>query len=93
MNIICIHVDLSKGSDRSMRRHYQDGMTIVRKFGKPDLFITFTANPSWPEIKKCLRNGEFYIDRPDICVRVFYIKFNAFLNEILKKKIFGLCIK
>ncbi|KAG8232687.1 hypothetical protein J437_LFUL009935 [Ladona fulva] len=27
-------------------------MTYVRKHGHPDLFITFTCNSSWPEIKK-----------------------------------------
>ncbi|KAF0745191.1 ATP-dependent DNA helicase [Aphis craccivora] len=26
-------------------------MTYVRKFGRPDLFITFTCNPEWPELK------------------------------------------
>ena len=31
--------------DRFMQKCYQDSMTIVRKLGKPDLFITFTANP------------------------------------------------
>jgi Helitron helicase-like domain at N-terminus len=29
-------------------------MTLVGKFGKPDLFITFTANPKWPEIQNYL---------------------------------------
>jgi ATP-dependent DNA helicase PIF1 len=26
-------------------------MALVRKFGKPDLFITMTSNPNWEEIK------------------------------------------
>ena len=29
----------------------QDAMTYVRKYGYPDLFITTTTNPNWPEIK------------------------------------------
>ncbi len=39
------------GSPRSMNSHYQDAMAIVRRFGKPDFFITMTANGNWPEIK------------------------------------------
>ena len=30
-------------------------MAYVRKWGKPDLFITFAANPDWPEIKNNLK--------------------------------------
>ncbi len=36
---------------------YQDAMTIMSHFGKPDLFVTFTCNPKWPKvIKKLLSN-------------------------------------
>ncbi|MGH7238491.1 MAG: hypothetical protein ACREHG_00340, partial [Candidatus Saccharimonadales bacterium] len=38
------------GSPRWMNEQYQDAMAIVRKFGKPDLFITMTCNPGWQEI-------------------------------------------
>jgi hypothetical protein len=34
------------GSPRNMVQNYQDAMAKVRKFGKPDLFITFTCNAS-----------------------------------------------
>lgn len=33
-------------SPQNMVQNYQDAMAIVRKFGKPDLFITFTCNAS-----------------------------------------------
>lgn len=39
------------GGPRYMHERTQDAMTYVRKYGRPDLFITFTCNPSWPEIK------------------------------------------
>lgn len=39
------------GGPRDMRRRYLDAMTIVQKFGKPDLFITMTCNPEWNKIK------------------------------------------
>ena len=37
------------GSPRHMAQNYQDAMSIVSKFGKPDLFITFTCNPKWKD--------------------------------------------
>jgi hypothetical protein len=33
-------------SPRHMNQLYQDSMAFVRKFGKPDLFITMTCNPN-----------------------------------------------
>ena len=33
------------GGDRFMQQLYQDSMAIVRYFGRPSLFITFTTNP------------------------------------------------
>ena len=33
--------------DRFMQQLFQDSMAIVRHFGRPTLFITFTANPKW----------------------------------------------
>ena len=35
------------GGPRAMLQKYQDTMTICRKYGKPDLFITKTCNPKW----------------------------------------------
>jgi hypothetical protein len=35
------------GGQRDMSRRYHDAMTIVRRHGRPDFFITFTANPAW----------------------------------------------
>ena len=69
-------------SPRQMFQLYQDAMTIVRKFGKPDLFITFTCNPLWDEITCSL------LHRPDLIVRVFRQKLRELLNDILKKHVF-----
>ena len=46
------------GSPRNMNQLYQDAMAIVRRYGKPDLFITFTCNPRWPEITNSLFQGQ-----------------------------------
>ena len=35
-----------QGSQRNMYQKFQDAMTIVTKFGKPDIFLTITANPN-----------------------------------------------
>ena len=60
--------------DRFMHQHYQDAISLLRRFGKPHLFITMTTNPDWREIKENLRPGEKAIDRPDIVARVFKLK-------------------
>src|ERR1044071_1313938 len=64
-------------------------MAIVRKVGKPDLFITVTCNPNWPEIKEALLSGQTAQDRPDLISRVFNMKLKAIFNDILKEDIFG----
>ena len=33
------------GGPRYQLQLYQDAMSIVRRFGKPDFFVTFTCNP------------------------------------------------
>lgn len=77
------------GSPRWYAEAFQDAMAIVRAYGKPDLFITFTCNPSWPEIKQSLFPGEQPSDRPDLCVRVFHIKLEALLEDLTKKNVLG----
>lgn len=52
-----------------MQAAFQDAMAIVREHGKPDLFITFTANPAWQEITEVLPRGFAAKDRPDVVAR------------------------
>jgi len=65
---------LFSGSARAMAQKYQDAMSIVTEEGHPDLFITFTANPNWPEIKENVESYETTPDRPDIVAHVFDAK-------------------
>lgn len=44
----------------------QDAITIVQKYGKLDLFITFTYNPKWAEVQQELPLGVSAEDRPNI---------------------------
>ena len=73
------------GSPRQMFQLFEDAMSIVRRYGKPDLFITFTCNPLWVEIMSSLLNKQKASDRPDLIVRVFRLKLRELLNDILKK--------
>jgi len=62
------------GGPRHMQQSYMDAMAIVRKFGKPDFFVTFTANRGWPEVTRNLPSGQKASDRPDLVARVFHLK-------------------
>jgi len=56
------------GSPKNMMQNYQDAMALVRKFGKSDLFITFTCNLAWSEIADSIHLWETPTNRPDIVV-------------------------
>ena len=68
-----------------MQQNYLDAMALVRKYGRPDFFVTMTANPKWPELQKSLLPGEQAADRPDLMARVFRLKMEGLLNDILKE--------
>lgn len=69
-------------SPRNMMQNYQDAMALVRKFGKPDLFITLTCNPTWSEIADSIHPWETPNNRPDIVVRVFHAKVKELIRLI-----------
>ena len=64
-------------------------MALVRKYGKPDVFLTMTCNPNWEEITRELENGQTAQDRPDIVVRVFRAKLQEMKTELFEKGILG----
>ncbi|XP_028966748.1 uncharacterized protein LOC114828104, partial [Galendromus occidentalis] len=77
------------GSPRHMHEYSQDAMTYVRNYGRPDLFITITCNPAWEEIKVHLSSGQSASDRHDSIARVFKQKLRAFMDLIVKMRVFG----
>ncbi|KAF0688715.1 Uncharacterized protein FWK35_00039352, partial [Aphis craccivora] len=77
------------GGPRYMKQCYHDAMAIVRKYGKPDLFITFTCNPKWPEIVENIPSWLKANDRPDLVARVFHAKLKELMRDITVNKIFG----
>ena len=76
------------GSPRWYNAQFQDGMAICREYHKPDLFITMTCNPHWEEITSEL-NGASVQDRPDLVARVFKMKKDQLIDDIMKNKVFG----
>ena len=77
-----------KGCPRNLQQLYQDAMAIIRHYGKPDLFVTVTCNPKWPEILNELKNVE-NSDKLTIIARVFKLKLNSIMNDIFNNQIFG----
>ncbi|GBN91873.1 hypothetical protein AVEN_40218-1 [Araneus ventricosus] len=72
-----------------MHQNYQDAMAMVRKFGRPDLFVTFTCHPTWVDILKVLEGQQLPEDRTDIVVHVFKMKLTELLDHIIKRNLFG----
>ncbi|XP_071712508.1 uncharacterized protein [Rutidosis leptorrhynchoides] len=68
-------------------------MDLCREFDNPDLFITFTSNPRWPEIEEMLSyiEGQRAPDRPEIFARLFKQKLDAMMADIMKAHVFGTC--
>jgi len=77
------------GGPRFMNQLFQDAMAIVRDKGSPDLFITVTCNPKWPDITDALLPGQTANDRPDICARVFELKLKDIKADIFNRHVFG----
>ena len=77
------------GGPRQMYQLYQNAMAIVRHFGKPDIFITFTCNPKWPEITRELLPYQIASDRPDLTTRVFHMKLQEMMKDLCEKHCLG----
>lgn len=77
------------GGPRDKLRRYLDAMALVRKYGKPDIFLTMTCNPNWEEITRELEFAQTPQDRPDLVVRVFRAKLEEMKNQLFKKHILG----
>ena len=74
---------------RFIQKSLQDALALLRIYNGSNLFITFTANPVWPEITKNLLPGQCANDRPDIVARVFHLKVTSLLDDIMNHSVFG----
>ena len=77
------------GGPREMRQQYHDAMAIVRAHSKPDIFITMTCNPQWPEIRAELQPHHSPQDRTDIIARVFKLKLDALIHDLIENGVLG----
>ena len=78
-----------QGSPRTMQQTFQDAMSIVSKFEKPDLFIKFTCYPNCTDILNALPAGH---NRPDIVARVFKIHLEEMLFDLKSNHVLGVPI-
>lgn len=81
------------GGPRYMVNNFQDTMAICKSIGYPELFITFTCNPKWPEITHFVEsNGLRPEDRLDVLSRVFKMKLNQLIKDLKTENVFGKAI-
>ncbi|KAJ8949388.1 hypothetical protein NQ318_007484 [Aromia moschata] len=83
---------LFEGGNRGRQRRYLDAMSVIARHSKPDLFITFTCNPNWPEIVAGLEGNQRWQDRPDLVCRVFKRKLDEFIDDIVHKQLYGVVL-
>ncbi|XP_063931152.1 uncharacterized protein LOC135143203 [Zophobas morio] len=77
------------GSPRHMHEYAQDAMSYVRHYGRRNLFVTFTCNPKWSQIKRELLHSQTPVDRQDITARVFKQKLKSLMNFLIKHCVYG----
>ncbi|KAG7990742.1 hypothetical protein I3843_02G039400 [Carya illinoinensis] len=77
------------GGPRDMQKRYLEAMTLVQRYGKPDIFLTMTCNPNWKEISTQLLPHEETQNRPDLIARIFRAKLEDLKYELFKREIFG----
>jgi hypothetical protein len=76
---------------RHFRELYADAMTLPARYGGIDYFLTFTTNPSWPEIADHSVDG-VGMNAPDLYCRVFYLKMKALLHDVLDNGVLGVVV-
>ncbi|GKB99276.1 uncharacterized protein Tco_0985413 [Tanacetum coccineum] len=78
------------GGTRYKMQNYLDAMALCKAFGYPDLFITFTCNPKWPEINRFVQKHNVSAKvTPGVLTRVFKQKLDQLIHCLRKKHILG----
>ncbi|KAL8118471.1 hypothetical protein AgCh_016116 [Apium graveolens] len=77
--------------NRYMQPNCQDSLVVCKEYGHLDLFVTFTCNPQWIEIRRALvsTGNRDASARPDIVARVFKLKLDAMMANFIKKDVLG----
>ncbi|KAI9118266.1 hypothetical protein K1719_010598 [Acacia pycnantha] len=85
-----LRVDLYSGLTDAVTRGETDPSSTGRRAGYPDIFLTFTCNPMWPEITRhCEKDGLKPCDKPEILSRVFHMKLDKLMRILKDEKILG----
>ncbi|CDF37706.1 ATP dependant DNA helicase PIF1 [Chondrus crispus] len=77
------------GCDSYMRQQMHGIIAISNQIGHPDIFLTMTCNPSWPEITRALLPNQTPQDRLDLCARVFRLKMKDLMFLVINEDVFG----
>ena len=77
------------GSPLKRKQDTEDALAIVNRRGRPQLFITITCNPEWPEVAENLLPGQKAAYRPDLCCRVFKLKVAQIIADLKSGKVYG----
>ena len=77
------------GSPRWYHALYHDALALPAAFHLPDLFITVTFNPEWPELARMMPAHSSVHDHPDVVARVFWMHFMRIMKDIVIRRVFG----
>ena len=79
-------------SNAAYVQRYLDDMAMMRKYGRPDFFITITMDANCEEVVKSLFPGQTSNYRPELIARVFALKLKRLMHLLTKEHIFGMII-
>jgi hypothetical protein len=80
------------GSPTYIGGKFHDALYMCARFGCPSLFITFAANPKWPEIVEVIRETSPTVtssDRDDSIAIVFKLKLDLLIHDLMHKQVMG----
>ncbi|XP_010445013.1 PREDICTED: uncharacterized protein LOC104727621 [Camelina sativa] len=78
------------GGPRYMLHSYYDAMATCKQYSFPDLFITFTCNPKWPEVTRYLKKRKLNSDdRQNIMCHIFNIKLDSLMKDLTEDYLLG----
>ena len=72
---------------RYMKIKKQDVFALIRKFNKLIFFITFICNSHWEKFERNLSDVVDIVNRFDLMIRVFQLKFKKFLRDFIERHV------
>uniref|UniRef100_A0A803PFI8 ATP-dependent DNA helicase n=1 Tax=Cannabis sativa TaxID=3483 RepID=A0A803PFI8_CANSA len=80
-----------RNNQKQLRSELYSGLMDAVHRGYPDLFLTFTCNPKWPEINDMLSliGQKDDANRVDVICRVFEIKLFQLMEDLKNQQPFG----